>query len=72
MNMFLAKLKDGVNMYIRRVKAKWIEYGCTVMSDAWMTQTHKAVIIFIIYYDGSMMFMYLICLFVELNDYITI
>jgi len=52
-------LKDEVKEvegYIDSIKAKWSQYGCTIMCDGWSSRTKKLIINFIIYCDRHMIY----------------
>jgi len=42
-----------VKGYIDSIKAKWSQYGCTIMCDGWSSRTRKPIINFIIYCDST-------------------
>lgn len=72
MDMLMGDIKKYLQVYIRLVMAKWVEYVCTVILDGWTTPTHMYIINFLVYCDRQTIFVHSICMSSKLHDYKTI
>jgi len=55
-NQYLEDELKEVEGYIDLIKAKWPQYGCTIMCDGWSSRTRKPIINFMIYCDRHMIY----------------
>ncbi|KAL7096883.1 hypothetical protein ACP275_10G108600 [Erythranthe tilingii] len=53
---YLDEEVSEIDGYISTLKAKWPEYGCTIMCDGWSTKNKHPIINFMIYCDRSMIY----------------
>ena len=55
-NQYLEDEVKEVEGYIDSIKAKWLQYGCTIMCDVGVPENRKLIINFIIYCDKNMIY----------------
>ena len=55
-NQYLKKEVKKVKGYIASIKAKWQQYGCTIMCDGWSSRTKMPIINFMIYCDRHIIY----------------
>ena len=56
-NAYLEEEVQELEVYINTLKAKWPIYGCTIMCNDWSSRTRKSIINFMVYCDGSMIYL---------------
>ena len=56
-NAYLENEVQKLEVYMNTLKAKWPIYGCTIMCDGWSSRTKKSIINFMVYCDGSMIYL---------------
>ena len=40
-NLYLEEEIKEIKVYIASIKAKWLQYGCTIMCDVWSSRNRK-------------------------------
>lgn len=52
---FLQFELDDLTKYIKDLRIKWPEYGCTIMCDGWSSRNRHPIVNFMVYCKGDMM-----------------